>query len=58
MLELRGAPALSNFRCNKLLANLQQALPHIKGLSSEFVHFADVSEKLNAAELDVLTCLA
>ena len=57
MLELRGAPALSSFRCNKLLVNLQQALPQITGLYSEFIHFADVQGDLSDADSVVLNRL-
>ncbi|OUS00249.1 phosphoribosylformylglycinamidine synthase [Gammaproteobacteria bacterium 42_54_T18] len=57
MLELRGAPALSSFRCNKLLANLQRALPQITGLYSEFMHFADVQGDLSDADRAVLSRL-
>ncbi|MBV1919249.1 MAG: phosphoribosylformylglycinamidine synthase [Pseudomonadales bacterium] len=57
MLELRGAPALSSFRCNKLLADLQQALPQITSLYSEFMHFADVQGDLSDADNAVLSRL-
>ncbi|HSB95939.1 MAG TPA: phosphoribosylformylglycinamidine synthase, partial [Spongiibacteraceae bacterium] len=40
MLILRGAPALSVFRVQKLLATLQAKVPGISGLEAEFVHFA------------------
>ncbi|OUS25305.1 phosphoribosylformylglycinamidine synthase [Gammaproteobacteria bacterium 45_16_T64] len=54
MLELRGAPALSLFRRNKLLANLQQALPQVTNITSEFMHFADVNGVLSDDERAVL----
>ena len=57
MLELRGAPALSSFRCNKLLANLQQAFPQVIGLYSEFIHFADMQGDLSDADSAVLSRL-
>jgi phosphoribosylformylglycinamidine synthase len=57
MLILRGAPALSNFRTQKLLAGLQQQIPSVTGLSTQFVHFADVSEPLDQARQAVLAQL-
>lgn len=57
MLILRGAPALSNFRTLKLLAGLQQHIPSVTGLSTQFVHFADVSEPLDEARQAVLAQL-
>ncbi len=54
MLILRGAPALSSFRTQKLLASVQQAVPGVTGLSSEYVHFAHVSAPLGDDQLQVL----
>lgn len=54
MLILRGAPALSNFRTQKLLSSLQQTVPSVTGVSSEFVHFASVSAPLSDAQTQVL----
>lgn len=53
MLILRGAPALSSFRTQKLLANLQQ-LAAVTGVSSEFVHFANLAAPLSAEQQQVL----
>ena len=54
MLILRGAPALSSFRTQKLLTTLQQRVPAVTGVSSEFVHFANVAVPLNAEQQQVL----
>ena len=54
MLELRGAPALSEFRQKKVLSKLQQASPSVVSVYAEFVHFADVSDALDGKELQVL----
>ncbi len=54
MLTLRGAPALSEFRTQKLLASLQQALPAVQGVYAEFIHFAELERELSADELAVL----
>lgn len=57
MLILRGAPALSSFRAQKLLANIQQVAPQVVGVSSEFVHFANLSAPLSDAQSKVLDAL-
>jgi phosphoribosylformylglycinamidine synthase len=54
MLILRGAPALSSFRTQKLLANVQQQVPSVTGISSEFVHFIHVSAPLSDEQSGVL----
>ena len=41
MLILPGAPALSEFRTQKLLSTLQAAQPGISAVYAEYVHFAD-----------------
>ncbi|RSD30010.1 phosphoribosylformylglycinamidine synthase [Vibrio pectenicida] len=49
---LRGSPALSEFRVNKLLELCrEQDLPVI-GVYAEFMHFADLTEDLNSSELE------
>src|SRR4051812_41702330 len=53
MLILRGAPALSSFRTQKLLTNLQQ-VASVTNVSSEFVHFAHLSAPLNDVQQNVL----
>ncbi|MBP2167914.1 phosphoribosylformylglycinamidine synthase [Erwinia toletana] len=47
---LRGSPALSAFRVNKLLARFQDAHLPVSDIYAEYVHFADVSAPLNADE--------
>ncbi|WP_370218651.1 hypothetical protein, partial [Thalassolituus sp.] len=54
MLELRGAPALSSFRQNKILNKLQNAVPGVTSVYAEFMHFAELSEDLNDNERLVL----
>ncbi|QOV67722.1 phosphoribosylformylglycinamidine synthase [Citrobacter sp. BDA59-3] len=48
---LRGSPALSAFRINKLLARFQAARLPVSNIYAEYVHFADVNERLNEEEL-------
>jgi len=54
MLILRGAPALSDFRNQRLLARLQQAVPSITALYAEFMHFALVEGELTQTDGDKL----
>ncbi|MCK4742677.1 MAG: phosphoribosylformylglycinamidine synthase [Sulfuriflexus sp.] len=54
MLRLRGCPALSAFRLNKLLAHLRQSIPAISGVDAEFMHFAWLESELTDTELSVL----
>jgi len=48
---LRGSPALSPFRINKLLARFQAANLPVSNIYAEYVHFADLSDKLSEEEL-------
>lgn len=47
---LRGSPALSAFRINKLLTRFQDAHLSVSDIYAEYVHFADVSAPLNSDE--------
>ncbi|MCX8956805.1 phosphoribosylformylglycinamidine synthase [Erwinia psidii] len=47
---LRGSPALSAFRINKLLTRFQDAHLPVSDIYAEYVHFADVSAPLSADE--------
>jgi phosphoribosylformylglycinamidine synthase len=57
MLTLRGAPALSEFRSQKLLHSLQQADSSVTSVYAEFVHFVDTPESLDEKQLNVLAQL-
>ncbi|WP_447957193.1 phosphoribosylformylglycinamidine synthase [Vreelandella sp. EE7] len=46
MLELRGAPALSAFRHDRLLKALRERVPEVTALAAHYVHFADCAEPL------------
>jgi phosphoribosylformylglycinamidine synthase len=54
MLSLLGAPALSQFRLDKLLSALSASCPAVLGLSARFVHLIDVSQPPSEAELALL----
>jgi phosphoribosylformylglycinamidine synthase len=57
MLHLRGCPALSSFRLQKLLAQVQQQLPSLTGIHAEYLHIAELDEVLSPDEQSVLTQL-
>ena len=57
MLIFRGAPALSEFRTQKLFASIKSIEPAILGVYAEFVHFAEVDSKLSDAETETLKSL-
>jgi len=54
MLILRGSPALSTFRLQKLLLDLSAAGLPAKAISAEFVHVVEVNGELTATERSVL----
>ncbi|MBG24360.1 MAG: phosphoribosylformylglycinamidine synthase [Idiomarinaceae bacterium] len=51
---VRGAPALSEFRTEKLLQRLQQADVPVRDIYAEYMHFVDVSATLDEADQHVL----
>ena len=57
MFSLLGAPALSQFRLDKLLQSLHGMDSRVSGISSRYVHFADVSQTLDENELELLGIL-
>jgi phosphoribosylformylglycinamidine synthase len=54
MLHLRGCPALSDFRKQKLLTQLGEHLPALTGLRADYLHIAELNETLSAGEQLVL----
>ncbi len=46
MLRLRGCPALSAFRLEKLLAEVRAKVPSIVRIHSEYAHFVDLEQRL------------
>ncbi|WP_417707070.1 phosphoribosylformylglycinamidine synthase [Rheinheimera aquimaris] len=54
MLILRGAPALSDFRIQKLLDQCAQSGLTVSNIYAEFMHFADVSGALTDAQQHTL----
>jgi phosphoribosylformylglycinamidine synthase len=54
MFSLPGAPALSQFRLERLLQALQGVDPRVRALGSRLVHFVDAARPLDEAELELL----
>ncbi|WP_196140490.1 phosphoribosylformylglycinamidine synthase [Aliikangiella sp. G2MR2-5] len=54
MLILRGAPAFSPFRIQKLLDEGKKRVPELGGLYAEYVHFADLNSELSDEGLATL----
>nr|WP_033093515.1 phosphoribosylformylglycinamidine synthase [Colwellia psychrerythraea] len=52
--NLRGAPALSDFRVKKLLAQCEQLQLPVDDIYAEFAHFAQLNEELSSSEENVL----
>jgi phosphoribosylformylglycinamidine synthase len=57
MLQFRGAPALSSFRIERLLASLRRIEPGVRAIAVEFVHFVDTERELEPAEHAVIVRL-
>jgi phosphoribosylformylglycinamidine synthase len=49
-----GSPALSDFRQQKTLAQVQSKVQEIQELSAHYVHFVDAGKKLDADQLQIL----
>ncbi len=54
MLELAGAPALSDFRLERLLASLRRTVPSIRSIRVRHRHFVDLARSPSAAEFAIL----
>ena len=54
---LRGSPALSAFRINKLLARFQAANLPVSAIYAEYIHFADLNAPLSADDRERLARL-
>ncbi|TMN93622.1 phosphoribosylformylglycinamidine synthase [Pseudoalteromonas phenolica] len=57
MLILRGAPALSDFKVQKILKTCADSNLPVTGIYAEFMHFADLTAELSDSELDKLNKL-
>jgi phosphoribosylformylglycinamidine synthase len=57
MLILPGSNALSAFRSQRLLSQLQSAAPHVAAVTARFVHFIDSSTPLSADDTNRLDAM-
>ncbi|MBT8141660.1 MAG: phosphoribosylformylglycinamidine synthase [Gammaproteobacteria bacterium] len=57
MLTLHGTAAHSSFRLKKILTQLQDQLPSISSIQSQFVHIAELNAELDSKEHDILVAL-
>jgi len=57
MLKLRGAPALSDFRLQKLQQRVSDRLGKSVGIYAEFLHLVELFETLDSQQLEVLNNL-
>ncbi len=54
MFSLLGAPALSQFRLEKLLFALQAWDPRVRSIASRFIHFVDADQALDERQIELL----
>ncbi|MGK0442552.1 MAG: phosphoribosylformylglycinamidine synthase [Pseudohongiellaceae bacterium] len=54
MLINRGAPALSEFRIQKLVAQLEKTIIGLEGVYAEFVHFSDIEGEIPKTKQKIL----
>ncbi len=54
MQYFRGSPALSTFRVDKLVNQLQLSIPAISSIQTEYVHFADIQGELSVDQSETL----
>ena len=54
MLSLRGSPAFSDFRFNKLQLHLTETIGRPVGVYAEFMHFVELEQSLSEQEQSVL----
>ncbi|MEE8108839.1 MAG: phosphoribosylformylglycinamidine synthase, partial [Gammaproteobacteria bacterium] len=54
IIQLPGATALSRFRLQRLLAQLQEQVSGVQGVAARYLHFAESSKPLDRAQQEVL----
>jgi phosphoribosylformylglycinamidine synthase len=57
MLTFSGAPALSDFRLDKVLAAVRERVPHVTAVDTRYLHFVDVTSPLTDADRKVVEAL-
>ncbi|MBT4606126.1 MAG: phosphoribosylformylglycinamidine synthase, partial [Thiotrichales bacterium] len=57
MLMIQGGPALSRFRVEKMVCQLAEAVPAVKGVTTQWLHFVDLHSALSDAQQTILNRL-
>ncbi|MEN8107901.1 MAG: phosphoribosylformylglycinamidine synthase [Pseudomonadota bacterium] len=57
MLHLRGCPALSDFRLEKLLSQLQASVAAVSSVTADYLHIVELEETLSDAQQQILARL-
>jgi phosphoribosylformylglycinamidine synthase len=57
MLTFSGAPALSDFRLDKVLTAVRERVPHVESVATRYVHFVDLAAPLTDGQRDVVEAL-
>ena len=57
MLTFSGAPALSDFRLDKVLAAVRERVPRVAAVDTRYLHFVDVTAPLTDADHAVVEAL-
>src|SRR6185436_1088296 len=57
ILRLRGSPALSAFRLDRLLKTASAAVPRVSRIDAEFRHFVQADRALRSDEEERLACV-
>jgi phosphoribosylformylglycinamidine synthase len=57
MLTFSGAPALIDFRLDKVLAAVRERVPHVTAVDTRYLHFVDLTAPLSDAERKVVEAL-
>ena len=57
MLIFSGAPALSDFRLDKVLAAVRERVPHVAAVETRYLHFVATRQPLTPAETGIVEAL-
>ena len=57
MLTFSGAPALSDFRLDKVLAAVRERVPHVQAVDTRYLHFVEASAPLSDEQRTVVEAL-
>ena len=57
IIQLRGSPALSSFRLEKLSQAIATRVPEVSGIQAEYWHFVEIPQALDKVQHQILTQL-